>query len=234
MINKTLIVPDVHGRSFWEEPVEKELENIDKVIFLGDYLDPYPQEGITPEEAIEEFEKILNLKKNYPDKITLLLGNHDYHYCNHDITPCSRYDHYNSHEIEEIFRSNLDLFQLFYKEEKYLFSHAGIMKSWMEKYCNCSSIDELLKNESKAYSSLWVIPRIRGGIEWFGSCLWNDVRDFKNEIPGTFQIFGHTQLKKEFIGPIPGAVEEFACLDCRKCFILDVLEETIKEYGGKE
>lgn len=230
-MSNILIVPDVHGRIFWKESVRRELDTIDKVIFLGDYLDPYPEEGITPKESIDILKEIIELKKNNPDKVVLLIGNHDYHYMNYMISPCSRFDRRNSHEIEEIFKENLDLFQLLYREDKYLFSHAGVIKEWMEKYCGCQDIEELLKDEHKAYSSLWVVPMIRGGWEWFGSCLWNDVRDFSNEIPGTFQIFGHTQLRDPFFGPNPGVKEEFACLDCRKCFTLDIEEQELKAYN---
>ena len=40
MTKKVLVVPDVHGRLFWKEPVERYLEEVDRVVFLGDYLDP--------------------------------------------------------------------------------------------------------------------------------------------------------------------------------------------------
>lgn len=42
--NKLLILPDIHGRVFWKEPCQN-IEDYDKVIFLGDYLDPYGFEG---------------------------------------------------------------------------------------------------------------------------------------------------------------------------------------------
>ena len=75
---KVLIIPDVHGRDFWAEPV---MANLDKeIIFLGDYLDPYPQEGISKERAIEVFDEILGLAREHKN-ITLLIGNHDGGYC---------------------------------------------------------------------------------------------------------------------------------------------------------
>ena len=37
---KVLIVPDVHGRKFWHKAKEMVAE-VDQVVFLGDYLDPY-------------------------------------------------------------------------------------------------------------------------------------------------------------------------------------------------
>ena len=71
-----LVVPDVHGRAFWKD-AKNAITNVDKVIFLGDYLDPYRHEGITFEDAVMEFEDILAFKEDYPDKVVLLLGNHE-------------------------------------------------------------------------------------------------------------------------------------------------------------
>ncbi|MDE5880282.1 MAG: hypothetical protein K2H60_01000 [Muribaculaceae bacterium] len=39
-----IVIPDLHGRTFWKEAVEKYPDA--DTIFLGDYLDPYPNEGI--------------------------------------------------------------------------------------------------------------------------------------------------------------------------------------------
>ena len=39
-----IIIPDVHGRVFWKEIVKN---SEDKIIFLGDYVDPYPGENIS-------------------------------------------------------------------------------------------------------------------------------------------------------------------------------------------
>ena len=73
---KILVIPDVHGRTFWH--VAKEIvDNVDKVVFLGDYLDPYPEENITPDDALIEFCKILEFKEQYMNKVVLLIGNHE-------------------------------------------------------------------------------------------------------------------------------------------------------------
>jgi predicted phosphodiesterase len=56
---KTLIIPDVHGRTFWKKAIEKHKDEVNKIIFLGDYLDPYPWEGITRKEAIRNFQEII-------------------------------------------------------------------------------------------------------------------------------------------------------------------------------
>lgn len=69
---KILIIPDVHGRKFWREYINDEFDHI---IFLGDYLDPYPGEA-TAEEALQEFKDIVNFKNSNLEKVTLLIGNH--------------------------------------------------------------------------------------------------------------------------------------------------------------
>ena len=39
-----LVYPDIHGRKFWKRVKEFDFE---RIIFLGDYLDPYPFDEIT-------------------------------------------------------------------------------------------------------------------------------------------------------------------------------------------
>lgn len=78
---KILVIPDVHGREFWREPVKYTLENPDaRIVFLGDYLDCYSHEFDESvdyeQQAIERFKEIIELKKQHINKIRLLLGNH--------------------------------------------------------------------------------------------------------------------------------------------------------------
>lgn len=77
-MGKILILPDIHGRPFWKKAVEKYKNEVDKIVFLGDYLDPYVWEGITRKNAIRNFEEIIDYKINNKDKVVLLLGNHKF------------------------------------------------------------------------------------------------------------------------------------------------------------
>ena len=65
-MKQILIIPDVHGRKFWRNPVQKYLNDPDThIVFLGDYLDPYPDiDNITAEEAFEEFKELIKTVKN--------------------------------------------------------------------------------------------------------------------------------------------------------------------------
>ena len=78
-MSKVLVLPDVHGREFWKKPCEN-IDDFDKVVFLGDYLDPYDFDGITVKMAIENFKQIIDFAKKNTDKVVLLLGNHDMPY----------------------------------------------------------------------------------------------------------------------------------------------------------
>ena len=111
--NKTiLIIPDVHGRQFWKKAVGS--GDYDKVVFLGDYLDPYPDERIGELTAQHNFEDILSYYDQHPDKVVLLLGNHDLHYLSphyHDICPSGRYNEQHSDYYRFLFTQK-DRFRL--------------------------------------------------------------------------------------------------------------------------
>ena len=95
-MKQLLIIPDVHGRTFWKDAVSQYEDKVEKIIFLGDYLDPYPDEGITRKGAIRNFEEIIDYKINNSDKVVLLLGNHDLHYWSKEFHTRSRYDSSNA------------------------------------------------------------------------------------------------------------------------------------------
>jgi predicted phosphodiesterase len=79
-MKRILVVPDVHGRLFWKEPVRKYIYTVDRVVFLGDYLDPYEGEEGLAEDIFENMMEIVRLKRNNREKVVLLKGNHDQHY----------------------------------------------------------------------------------------------------------------------------------------------------------
>ena len=234
-MGKILIIPDVHCRSFFKEPVKKYIDKVDKIIFLGDYLDPYDfEDGVTRKRKIKNLVQILTLKDENPDKVILLLGNHDLHYCDYkygnDIIPCSRYDKITERKnlTEKLYTAGdkKGNFQLAYEIDNILFSHAGIMKDWLDDYCKCT-LDEFLEDNSKAYGNLWIVSFMRGGYGDFGSCVWNDVREFKNQFDDIFQVFGHTQLRGN--DPTIDEKNRFACLDCRQAFLMDTETNKIEK-----
>lgn len=135
----TLVIPDIHGRTFWKEAINKFPKDIYPelpIIFLGDYLDPYDFEGITRKQAIENFKEIIDVAKN-DNRIHLLIGNHDMHYW-YDAYHKSRIDpnKHNCEIIKDLFLKNFTLFNIAYEEiinnEKYLYTHAGMTSFWLK------------------------------------------------------------------------------------------------------
>lgn len=232
-----IIIPDVHGRDFWREAV---LNNLDKkIIFTGDYLDPYPYEGIEPETAFEMLKEIVALKEEHPNNIVLLLGNHDCSYMySKDVCDCRR-DKMRYTEIQNFLREKHKLFDIAYEivvnDKKYVFSHAGIIEKWI----NLTDMDkekmnvvdwlnnknqESLSDESPETTDFCYLlaeyDNYRGWGGMYGSPVWNDFRTVYCDglllyPQDAYHVFGHTQLQVDGVFK-----EHWACLDCHKAFVL--------------
>ena len=252
---KVLCIPDIHGRKFWRKAIANHANKVDKIIFLGDYLDPYQNEiEENPElmecEYFEDSKNLLNmlndiisLKRNEPNKYILLTGNHTDSYIWSKFHGASRTDYKNWEKYHKFFSQNLNLFNLVWIEKNVIFSHAGITEDWAKIVCVKNNVEfksilhtakllhnipvDKIKGDISLVSLLGHISFHRGGPYNHGSCEWADLREHLdisrssiNSIiaygeEGTFQIFGHTQLKRELIS------DKWACLDCKKAFIFD-------------
>lgn len=225
-----MIVPDVHGRSFWHEAFEEYGDRVEQTVFLGDYVDPYPEEGFTRRNANEELDRVIAAKKANPEKVTLLLGNHDCHYLYPKFIRSSRYSSSHAWHIYSKLSENQNLFQLAYDkvigEKRYLFTHAGVLKSWYRFHkdiigeeLTAEAINRL--NDGKYMATcLSDVSAMRGGWDASGSPLWADVMErmsnYNEDIEGIYQIFGHTRTTGE-----PIVESTWALLDCSKVFFLD-------------
>lgn len=232
-----IVIPDVHGRGFWRKAVAKGRH----IVFLGDYADPFPDEDISAEQALEELEAIISLKRSSPDKVTLLLGNHDLQYFWPEF-PKTRYDSEHEAQYMALYRQNRDCFDLaasfLAPDRKVIFTHAGILPEWLNDNRTLFGLDDgpltrgvlvsadvdrpnlYWRNGADALlcEALSFISTIRGGHSAYGSMVWADTREMmaSPENPGVFQVFGHTQ---QHGGPL--VTDSFACVDCREVFLLD-------------
>lgn len=228
-MNDILVIPDVHGRTFWKEAVAK-YPGID-TIFLGDYVDPYPREEIRNFDVIINLQEIINYASEHPE-VTLLLGNHDLHYlCN--FGESCRLDQDNRYTIRQMLSENLHLFSIatvrHVNGKNVVFSHAPILTWWIEAVGETTDLEKLVANLNARLATildepedvaryLGHISRQRGGWLTYGSPVWADVLDTNdfNLIPtADYSIFGHTQLRSD-----PIVRSRFACLDCRRAFRL--------------
>jgi 3',5'-cyclic AMP phosphodiesterase CpdA len=106
---KHIAIGDIHGRDTWQQ-VNTKL--YDKVIFLGDYVDSHTLSDLA---ILENFKKIIALKKRRPEKVVLLLGNHDAHYLHYPSFQYSGFRPTMQRELTMLFRKNADLFQIAYR-----------------------------------------------------------------------------------------------------------------------
>lgn len=219
MNNKILIVPDVHGRDFWIEPCNDWNGDI---IFLGDYHDPYTFQ-VSVKKSIKNLQLLVDFYEANKDRCKMIIGNHDGNYLIH-TNFADRQDNYNYNLVKsQLQKLNL---KVGYKIDDFIFSHAGILDEWLK--IHNLSIDETLDLNINDRSLEDVSP-YRGGYSKCGGPLWGDVNEFDTLQLFTdtkyYQIFGHSQQYQD-----PIITSYYACLDCRKCFILDLETKKIKEY----
>jgi hypothetical protein len=116
--------------------------------------------------------------------------------------------------------------------KRFLFTHAGVKHGWMsfnkdlfggvspDDTGNClNALWHVTSRRPRLMKALAQVSVSRWGRYAFGSPVWNDIEDMvddPDELPGLYQIFGHSQQEEN---PVIG--EHFACLDCRRAFIIN-------------
>jgi len=234
MEREILIVPDVHGRDFWLPALNYQGD----VIFLGDYVDPYPQENITVEEAYQGWLKIVSFKQQNPERVTLLIGNHEMQYYNDDFG-AGRFSKEYFPKFHEILTADATkgLFQICKQVDHYLFIHAGVTKGWYDRhYDKFKNLGDTLEEQLNKifFERMYIFHeaawKYRGGLDDTGSPLWADYREFGDETehfsPGMIQIIGHTQIME----PEPIIKDNFCLLDNRQLYLLK--NDVIEKYTG--
>ena len=257
MAKKILVIPDVHGETFWEKPVQKYLGQVDRVVFLGDYLDPYWShlEEYDFDAVYSNMMEIVDLKQNYNDKVILLKGNHDFHYCSKramEIACASRCDKQNWDKFNRIFTEYESFFKIAHleivKDITYLFSHAGFTTYWLNmvnaKFWRMNDRDisvdspqiidmiNELEHDSEGQNLLSVVGRYRTILgERTGSVIWADAEE--HAIPKAPKAYGLNKVFQVFGHTRLNKekadkieFENFAMIDSQQCFIID---ENVKE-----
>ncbi|MCR5714838.1 MAG: metallophosphoesterase [Bacteroidales bacterium] len=252
---RILVVPDIHGRIFWKAPVMKYLDTVDRVVFLGDFLDPYKDENQIADDLFQNLMEIINLKKNNMEKVVLLKGNHDQHYASvrfKEVAGGTRMDTRNWDKYHQAFNEHKDLFRLVHVETlkalPIVFSHAGLTSYWLKKVNEevwhlpdhqVSVADpeiirmiNQLDDDGKGQDLLAVVGRRRS--RWFGektgSVLWADIEEHALLRPpqeyGLDKVFQVFGHTQLIENYDKLELDNLAMIDSRQCFIMD---ESIKE-----
>jgi len=193
---KTLTIGDIHGKNVWFE-VKNKINEYDKVIFIGDYTDAF---DIKDYEMLSNLNNIINFKKEYPDKIVLLLGNHDlqYYFADYNEHMCSGFRFNMFFTLHSLFKDNKELFTpVAYQYKNYLWSHAGIASGATglinllpaDKMLWADELNRLFYANNK---ELFEPGEIRGSYG-VGSIFWADKSETrKNQFDDLYQIIGHS------------------------------------------
>ena len=215
MKTKTITIGDLHGKDIWKKCADLEtlsktsgLETeYDKYIFIGDYVDSFDK---TDKETLDNLQNIILLKKNYPDKIILLWGNHDLpYYLGYKGHECSGHRMLQAHEnLNNIFESNKDLFQMAFQIKNHLWTHAGIHKGWYnDRFLKTIDNDieygvltdtmaeQLNKSFERNDDCLFDVGYARGGSQTIGGPFWLDKMNLHKPLEGYHQVVGHSKVK---------------------------------------
>jgi hypothetical protein len=129
-------IGDIHGRVNWKEIVAKEVVS-DRIIFMGDYFDTH-NAGVSGNKQLVNFKEILAFKRANPEQVVMLFGNHDYHYIPGMASRGETYSGYQgayAHDFGEAIQDALsdDSVQMCWIYDKFVFSHAGLTKTWCQR-----------------------------------------------------------------------------------------------------
>lgn len=170
---KVLAVGDIHTKFWIIEAVKKLVNKYDQIIFVGDYADDW---NSGPLSTLETWKMLKKFQENNPDKVKLVIGNHDYIYVNNTPTMATGYNTVtqvliNSPEHKDI-KEWLQKLPLIEYIDGVMYSHAGVLEAWSERYNGLETIDTIWND----LSPIWVRPD--QGFTFKGS-----------------QVFGHTPSK---------------------------------------
>ena len=128
---KLVAIGDIHGRDIWKQIVAKEHDTTDEFVFVGDYFDSFTVKG---SDQINNFLDIIEFRNtSIYHKVTLLIGNHDYHYYpGIDDSGTSGYQTLLAPSIKHVVGDNKQYLQVAYQSGEFVFSHAGFSSEWLD------------------------------------------------------------------------------------------------------
>lgn len=192
---KSIIIGDIHGRDIWLDIID---QPFDRVIFLGDYVDTHHH--ISGLEQIDNLRSIIAFKEANPTKVTLLIGNHDYHYFPEiGQTGTSGYQPTMAKSFEYEFDTYRNFFQIATVDQGVVCSHAGITKTWLqdvdinhlEIHSTVDQINDLFRGKPRKFNFYL------DDTSWYGdnihqSPIWVRPDALVRDSINAAQVVGHT------------------------------------------
>lgn len=200
---EVIAIGDVHGRSFWK--LVANTKSFDQLIILGDYFDSF---DIGAQEQIRNFREIITFKETYPEKMILLIGNHDFHYMPVARAVGEYYSGYQdryAYQISALLEEHKHLLQMCYQWEHYLFTHAGVTSTWLKNAGHKGEDVDVFINDLFRYkpASFFFTGRDPYGDNVTQSPIWvrpGSLQKDAYDSEHTKQVVGHTPMDKLEIG----------------------------------
>lgn len=199
-ISNLIALGDIHGLTVWKEIVAVHPDAL--IVFLGDYLDPY--DACEPAIALDNLRDIIAFKEAHPERVVLLLGNHDLHYFSKEMPHSVRYSHVLAPDAEALFTEKRSLFQYAFQVGKLVFTHAGISNEWfLEDFGGDPSQSiafQLNHPAEEQMAALFRVGTVRGGADnCRGGIFWADRKELHDPLHGYTQVVGHTRVRYLFL-----------------------------------
>jgi predicted MPP superfamily phosphohydrolase len=197
---KIIAIGDLHGRDDWKKITAGNV--FDKIVFIGDYFDTF--EPITPQRQMVTFKEIVEYKKRNSQKVVLLTGNHDFHYLRSTDESYSGFQAGYKAAFGDLLHDaiNHDLLQMCFIYKQFLFTHAGITKTWAAQN-NIDpdnieqSVNDLFRFRPNSFAFTEGENYSPSGDDICQTPVWVRPRSLlKDRIEGFVQIVGHTAQKK--------------------------------------
>jgi predicted phosphodiesterase len=194
-MSKIVVIGDIHGCDRWKDLVHMH-PDATEFVFIGDYFDSFSRNHA---ECIFNFKEIIEWKESTDIKVTMLIGNHDFHYMSECGGRYGGWSAWHAAEIGELLKETKEHLQVAYQVDKFLFTHAGVSKQWYE--ANFPEEGDIVEQ----INDLWSYdkrPFNHSGMEMYGNYdgegpMWIRPQALRrNMLNDTIvQIVGHTHME---------------------------------------
>ena len=211
---KIIAIGDTHGRDVWKRIVEKE-QDADRIVFIGDYFDTFRKE-LRGTREMENFKEIVAFKRANPDKVILIIGNHDFHYMDFAMEQYSGYNEVFASMFSKLLYDARDVMQICHIEENCMFTHAGVTNRWLlDNNITPADINTLFKESPSAFR-FYRGDKSGYGDNWHQSPIWVRPEALVSDaVLDYIQFVGHTHQPhiNYYNGEFPAKVVLIDCLD---------------------
>ena len=235
---KLVAIGDIHGRDIWKQIIAKE-QDADEFVFVGDYFDSFTVKGL---DQINNFLDIIEFKKQSKVPVTLIIGNHDYHYYpGIDETGTSGYQTLLAPSIKHVVGDNKQHLQAAYQSGEFVFTHAGLSSEWLDDIIEDWNVDNVVDKVNElfqyqpgliAYRSFKMVNET----EWYGAQGYGN-ESFQSPIwirPSALMTANKKTLRKKIIQVVGHTPQDNIDIEGKstggRYYFIDTLEYNQGQY----